>query len=193
MAKTTKMNDNWTSLKGQFLIATPGMDDPRFDRSVIYLFSHTQTEGALGLVVNRPAEKLMLGDVLKQLNLPQTESPLPLLLGGPDKVTNGFILHSDDYQTLSTRLIADDIYLTATQDILRDITLNKGPKEFLIALGCASWQRGQLEDELSGNIWLTAPATHQILFHTPFEDRWHTSLKNIGIDSYRLSAVSGKA
>jgi len=94
---------------------------------------------------------------------------------------------------LSTRLIADEIYLTATQDILRDIILDKGPKEFLIALGCASWQRGQLEDELSGNIWLTAPASPQILFHTPYDDRWNLALKNLGIDSYRLSAVSGKA
>ncbi|MDY6407244.1 MAG: YqgE/AlgH family protein [Pseudomonadota bacterium] len=188
------MNDNWMSLKGQFLLATPGMDDPYFEHAVIYMISHTQTEGALGIIINRPAEKVSLADVLGQLNLPHADAQLPpLILGGPSKVTNGFILHSDDYQTLSTRLIADDIYLTATQDILRDITLNKGPKEFLIALGCASWTRGQLEDELSGNIWLTAPATHQILFHTPFEDRWHTTLKSIGIDSYRLSAVSGKA
>ena len=188
------MNTNWSSLKGSFLIATTGMDDPRFDRSVIYLFSHTQTDGALGIVINKPAEKLLLSDVLSQLNIPQGDSTLPpLLLGGPDKVTNGFILHSSDYQTLSTRLIADEIYLTATQDILRDIILDKGPKEFLIALGCASWQRGQLEDELSGNIWLTAPASPQILFHTPYDDRWNLALKNLGIDSYRLSAVSGKA
>jgi putative transcriptional regulator len=62
-----------------------------------------------------------------------------------------------------------------------------------MTLGCASWQRGQLEDELMSNVWLTSPSTHQILFHTPFDERWHISLKNIGIDSYRLSGIAGKA
>jgi len=188
------MIHNSVSLTGQFLIASPGIDDSRFDRALIYVLSHSREEGARGLVVNRPAEKLQFQDVLEQLNMHTTDNALPpLLLGGPDKMTSGFILHSDDYRTLSTRAVADDICLTATQDILKDIVENRGPKEFLVALGCASWQRGQLEDELSGNIWLTAPASRQILFHTPFEDRWHLALKNIGIDSYRLSAISGKA
>ena len=187
------MNANENSLIGQFLIASPGMDDPRFARSLVYIFSHSVTDGARGLVVNKPAEKILLQDILAQLNISVTESFSPLLLGGPDKISSGFILHSSDYRTLSTHLIADDISLTATQDILRDIAVGKGPKEYLMTLGCATWQRGQLEDELMGNIWLTAPATHQILFHTPYDERWHLALKNIGIDSFRLSATAGKA
>ncbi|MBQ7413403.1 MAG: YqgE/AlgH family protein [Alphaproteobacteria bacterium] len=188
------MNVEDTSLIGQFLIAVPGIDDVRFNRSVIYVFAHSPTEGAKGLVINKPAEKLFLRDILAQLNLAGRDSDFaPLLLGGPDKITSGFILHSTDYQTLSTHAVTDDIALTATQDILHDIAVGKGPSEYLMTLGCATWQRGQLEDELVGNVWVTAPATHQILFHTPYEERWNLALKNIGVDSFRLSATVGKA
>ena len=192
--QTIKMNNRWASLTGQLLIAVPNIDDSRFERSVIYVFSHTESDGAKGIVINKPAEKLLLKDIMSQLNLGGTDVSFPpLLLGGPDKITSGFILHSNDYRTLSTRIVTEDIYLTATQDILQDIAHHKGPSEYIMALGCASWQKGQLEDELMSNVWLTAPSSHQILFHTPYDDRWHISLKNIGIDSYRLSAMAGKA
>lgn len=189
---TIKVNDR-KSLTGQLLIAVPGIDDARFARSVIYIFSHDEAEGARGLVINKPAEKLFLHDILSQLKITEGSVDQPLLLGGPDKLTSGFILHTADYHVPATHVIDDGLSLTATQDILTDIAVGKGPKEYLIALGCSTWTRGQLEDELSGNVWLTAPATHELLFHTPFEDRWQVALKNIGIESYRLSALAGKA
>ena len=189
---TIKATDN-RSLTGQLLIAVPGIDDIRFNRSVVYIFSHDETEGARGLVINKPAEKLFLRDILSQLKITEGSVDQPLLLGGPDKLTSGFILHSPDYRVSATHPIDEEISLTATQDILTDIAAGKGPKEYLMALGCSSWTRGQLEDELSGNVWLTAPATKELLFHAPFEDRWHLALKNIGIESYRLSALAGKA
>lgn len=189
---TIKATDN-RSLTGQLLIAVPGIDDIRFNRSVVYIFSHDEAEGARGLVINKPAEKLFLRDILSQLKITESSVDLPLLLGGPDKLTSGFILHSPDYRVPATHPIDEEISLTATQDILTDIAAGKGPKEYLMALGCSTWTRGQLEDELSGNVWLTAPATKELLFHTPFEDRWHLALKNIGIESYRLSALAGKA
>ncbi|MCP3882201.1 MAG: hypothetical protein GY701_27980, partial [Sulfitobacter sp.] len=50
-------------LTGQLLVAMPGMGDPRFDHSVIFICSHDD-EGAMGLIVNKPAADLKLGDVL---------------------------------------------------------------------------------------------------------------------------------
>ena len=193
MPKTIKMSDENTCLTGQLLIAVPGIDDPRFNQAVIYIFSHTEADGAKGLVINKPAEKLSLKDILLQMKQTPEHVDMPLLFGGPDKITSGFILHSADYRTLSTHLVADDIALTATQDILHDIAVGKGPVEYLMALGCATWQRGQLEDELMSNVWLTAPTTHEILFHTPYENRWNMALKSLGVDAYRLSAQAGKA
>ena len=191
---TIKMTNDFTPLTGQFLVAVPGIDDARFEHAVVYIYAHSASEGARGIVVNKPAEKLFLRDILAQMEMPEPTIPLPpLLLGGPDKITSGFILHSSDYQGNMTHAISADISLTATQDILRDIAVGKGPTEYLMALGCSTWRPGQLEDELMSNVWLTVPATHQLLFHTPYAEKWSATLKTMGIDSYRLSATAGKA
>lgn len=188
------MNADFVPLTGQFLIAVPGIDDVRFDKAVIYIYSHTQDNGAQGIVINKPAEKIALRDILAQLDLPSSDTVLPpLLMGGPDKITSGFILHSSDYRILSTHPVTDNVFLTATQDILKDIAVGKGPAEYLMALGQATWRCGQLEDELMSNVWLTIPANHQILFHTPFSEKWTEALKTLGIDAYRFANTSGKA
>lgn len=188
------MNDNFEPLTGHFLIAVPGIDDVRFEHAVIYIYAHTEADGARGIVINKPAEKLFLRDILSQMGLPEPAQPLPpLLLGGPDKITSGFVLHSRDYQNRATQIISDDVSLTATQDVLIDIARGHGPREYLMALGCATWRPGQLEEEMMSNVWLTAPATQEILFHTPHSEKWTATLKEIGIDSYRLSAQAGKA
>lgn len=181
-------------LTGQFLIAVPGIDDIRFEHAVVYVYAHSESEGARGIVINKPAEKLFLRDILTQMELPEPTTPLPpLLLGGPDKITSGFILHSNEYQASLTQPITADVSLTATQDILRDIATGRGPAEYLMALGCATWRQGQLEDELMSNVWLTAPATRQLLFHTPYNEKWSSGLKSMGIDPCRLSTQAGKA
>ena len=192
------MNDNkmpsFIPLTGQFLVAVPGMEDARFDRKVVYIFRHTEEDGAQGLVINQPAERLFFQEILMQMHIPVPEIKLPpLLLGGPVQAARGFILHSPDYTGLMTQPISADVSLTTTQEILRDIAGKRGPKEFLLILGCATWRRGQLEDELMSNTWLTVPADNQILFHTPYADRWREALKSVGIDAYRLSGTAGKA
>ncbi len=62
--------------------------------------------------------------------------------------------------------ISDEVSLTASKDILCDIALGTGPKDSLITLGYAGWDAGQLEEELSGNSWLTIPAEADIIFNT---------------------------
>ena len=196
MTATPRMSNNpaFQSLKGQLLIAVPGIDDDRFNQAVVYIYAHTEDIGAQGLVINKPAQKLYLQDVMKQLRLPLSVARnTPVLLGGPDHLTSGFILHTPDYHCPATHLVNEDVSLTATQDILHDISLGKGPESYLMTLGCSSWDKGQLEDELMGNVWLTMPATHQILFHTPFADRWACALRTLGVEAYRLSGTAGKA
>ena len=49
-------NEN-TNLTGKLLVAMPGMGDPRFEQSVVYICTHT-AEGAMGLIVNKPQPQL---------------------------------------------------------------------------------------------------------------------------------------
>ena len=83
--------------------------------------------------------------------------------------------------------------MTTSQDILIDVAAGKGPERILMALGYAGWGAGQLEEEIRQNAWLTVPATAEIVFNTPYEERWMAAARSIGIDPARLSFNAGHA
>ena len=194
-----KMTNNelppFSSLAGQILIAMPGIDDSRFEQAVIYICSHTEEEGAMGLVINHPANQLMLRDITRQLQLEPLPdvAEKPLFIGGPDQITRGFVLHSDDYHSLSTCRVSDRIALTATQDIIKDIAMGNGPQNSLITLGRSSWIRGQLEEEIMTNVWLTANPTYDLIFNIPFSKQWKAALALLGVQPELLAMETGKA
>lgn len=189
-------------LDGQLLVAMPGMLDERFHRSVIYVCAHS-AEGAMGIVVNRPAPDLNLPDLLVQLDiigkedsirLPQRVERMQVLMGGPVETSRGFVLHTPDFfLEQSTLPIADGICLTATIDILRAIAGGTGPQSALLALGYAGWSAGQLESEIQNNGWLNCPAPPDILFDAPLDQRYDQAMKLIGIDPRMLSSNAGHA
>jgi putative transcriptional regulator len=184
--------------EGDLLVAMPGIGDPRFDRTVIYLCSHTP-KGAMGLIVNKRMTDLTFRGLLDQLDLEEApdaedEADLPLYRGGPVEPGRGFVLHTADYvQADSTLQVSSQIALTATIDILRDMAGGKGPSQSLVALGYAGWRPGQLDQELGANGWLTVRATREILFDTPDERKWPKALASLGIDVSALSTDAGHA
>jgi putative transcriptional regulator len=90
-------------------------------------------------------------------------------------------------------VIADDISLTASKDILSDIAVGNGPKDALITLGFSSWDAGQLEEELKQNSWLTIPADSAIIFDTDCDKRAGAAALSIGLDLRMLSPDVGHA
>lgn len=183
------------SLKGQILIAMPGMGDPRFDHSVIYLCAHS-SEGAMGLILNKPASDLDLPSLMQQIGITPTDKMrnMPIRFGGPVEHGRGFVLHSTDYSnTDSTLQVTDDFAMTATMDILQDIAKGAGPDTCLLALGYAGWGPGQLEQELQANGWLTGEAGTALVFDPDVDKMWSQALNSLGIDPSMLSAVGGRA
>ena len=142
-------------LDGQLLIAMPVMGDPRFERSVIYMCAHS-SEGAMGIIVNRPVGSidfpglLVQLDIIKsadQIELPENAEAMQVLKGGPVDTGRGFVLHSSDFFIQDATLNIDEgICLTATVDILKAIAKGTGPKHAILALGYAGWAPGQLEN-----------------------------------------------
>jgi putative transcriptional regulator len=197
-----KAQPNPGYLDGQLLVAMPGMVDERFARSVIYLCAHS-AEGAMGIVVNRPAADLNMPDLLVQLDiipeadliqLPNRVGRMQVLMGGPVETSRGFVLHSPDFFIdQSTLPIDESICLTATVDILRAIAGGQGPESAVLALGYAGWSAGQLESEIQANGWLNCPADPEIVFHASAEARYERALRQIGIDPGLLSTVAGHA
>ena len=192
-----------SSLEGQFLVAMPNLKGPYFERSVVYICSHSE-DGAMGLVVNQVSTQITFPDLLRQvdilddgedtINLPMPARAMHVLDGGPVDQGRGFVLHSSDYKLESSTLaVSDDIFLTATIEILRALAEGRGPKSALLTLGYAGWSPGQLEDELQNNSWLTCEADSKLLFECEPEERYDQSLALMGIDLSMLSSEAGHA
>lgn len=189
------MNIRGTFLKGQLLIAMPGMGDHRFERAVIFLCSHSR-EGAMGLIVNKPSPDLRFADLLAQLKIPARTDlrGIRVHVGGPVEHGRGFVLHSADYTLAESSLhVSAEFSMTATVDILQDMAKGEGPHRSLLALGYAGWGPGQLESEIQANGWLTAPADLDLVFGASDGEKWGAALRSISIDPRLLSAEGGRA
>ena len=182
-------------LTGKILIAMPGMGDPRFEHSVVFVCSHND-DGAMGLIVNKSTD-LKLGDLLSQLEIEPKEASrgqMPVYFGGPVETARGFVLHSPDYDSsLHSMAVNGEFSMTATLDILEDIALGNGPERALMMLGYAGWGPGQLEDEISANGWLTGEAEIGMIYDGPEVDKWSAALQALGVDPLTLSASAGHA
>lgn len=184
-----------TYLTGQLLIAMPGMPDPRFARSVIHVCAHSP-DGAMGLVLNRHLGSMTLRDLMDQISIQSRGGHVesrPIHYGGPVESGRGFVLHSAEYAQDSTLFVDDQVGLTATLDVLRDIVEGKGPHRHLIALGYAGWGPGQLDREIRDNGWLSVPADDPLIFDGLVETKWARALAKIGIDPAMLSDEAGHA
>lgn len=184
------------SLQGQFLLAMPSMGDPRFLRSVVYMVAH-DSEGAMGFIINRRAEGLSLGDILK--DMPETVAKtglvnLPVYVGGPVQNDRGFVLHTSDYEkthnTLSQEL---PIALTQSADVLVDAAHGRGPEKMRLFLGYAGWGPGQIEGELQDNAWLVCDANIAEIFTSQSDDLYEKCVAAMGIDLALLSNEGGEA
>lgn len=187
-------NDVSGYLSGQLLIAMPKMLDPRFERTVIYMCVHN-ADGAMGLIVNRPLEALSFSELLGQMDIqcPGAVAEFPVQYGGPVETGRGFVLHTPEYDRDGTITVNDEIRLTATIEILKDMAASHGPRRAILTLGYAGWGPGQLDGEIQQNAWLNVPADDALLFDADIGSRWERAIAKIGVDLALLSSDHGHA
>ncbi len=205
--KAAEHDDGHVSYQGSLLIAMPGLTGEPFEHSVIYLCQHDE-DHAMGLVLNHPINGLNFARMLTELGISTENHSLDgqkIFRGGPVQSDRGFVLHSLDYKLDEATLplggpfitLADGkeqgVGLTASRDILVDLSSGSGPQHAVIALGYAGWGSGQLESELVQNAWLLAPASQDLLFGGDPEHMWTRALGAIGIDPAHLSGTAGNA
>lgn len=181
-------------LTNHFLIAMPAMVDPYFAKTLTYICEHNEN-GALGLVLNKPIE-MDLQTLFDQIEVPlhaPTHAKERVHFGGPVQTDRGFVLHQPVGEWQSTLTVSDGIGLTTSKDILTAVGEGQGPEKFLITLGYAGWGAGQLEQELAQNAWLTVPATPELIFDLPDEERLAAAMHMLGVDFASLSDVAGHA
>lgn len=183
------------SLQNHLLVAMPRLDQTFFEKSVVYITGHEQ-EGAFGFMIQRPMQ-LKINGLLEKMSLcnPQAQTlEQAVLLGGPMMLERGVIIHTAtaiDWQT--SKSIAPDVVVTTSHDLLCQLGGAQTPTDYMIALGYAGWEPSQLETEIANNLWLTLPATHDLLFHTPHAQRWHAAMRAIGFSINQLSNEIGHA
>ncbi len=189
------MEKIFATLTGKLLLAMPGMNDPRFYHSVIFICNH-DAEGSMGLIINQSNLALSLGDMLEQLHLkPKPGAPLalPVQTGGPVESGRGFLIHTLDFEQPETMKIDSRFGVTATLESLQAVADGSGPRDLLFVLGYAGWTAGQLEQELQDNAWMVAEADHEVMFNTPLEQKWDRAMGRIGVDPGMLSTSVGRA
>ncbi|MDH3351128.1 MAG: YqgE/AlgH family protein [Gammaproteobacteria bacterium] len=182
------------SLTNQLLIAMPGMADPNFSTTVTLICEHND-EGALGIVINRPLQ-LKFGGLLKQLDVADPDPSVvdnPVMMGGPVGPERGFVLHNPGAGFENSLAVSDDIQLTLSRDVIDAMASGVGPQKSLVALGYAGWEAGQLESEMLANSWLNVPASPGLVFDTPFNERWMSAARILGIDISQISSDAGHA
>jgi putative transcriptional regulator len=180
-------------LSGQFLLAMPGIGDPRFEKAVIAMCVHDE-EGALGIGLGRVIPRLGFHDLLKQLDIaPGAAANVPIHVGGPVEPQRGFILHTLDWSGADSVQVGDRWVLSATLDILKAIADGKGPSRWVAALGYAGWGADQLEEEMGRHGWFVTPGDEELLYGCDVNSRWSTAFQSQGIDPRLLTAESGTA
>lgn len=198
---TRKRAERRGFLDGQMLVAMPGIRDETFARSIIYVCAHS-SEGAMGIIVNKPAEDVRFPDLLVQLKIIRAEQAIRLpppvsdtlvLAGGPVETGRGFVLHSADFFDATSLPVDEGLCLTATTDVLRAIAEGGGPESRLLALGYAGWGAGQLESEISANGWLHCAADNELIFGSRLAAKYNRALNKLGIDPAMLSGDYGHA
>lgn len=190
-----KQSDSSASgyLEDQFLIAMPQLNDPYFANTVTYLWRHNE-EGALGIVINKPLQA-SVADIFDELDI---VCPVAgafrqqhVLAGGPVEKDKGFIIHDAGESWESSISVTPEVTICTSRTILQDIARGEGPNNYLVALGCAGWEAGQLEREITENAWLTAPADNELLFSRDFASKADAAASLLGIDLQQISPEAG--
>jgi putative transcriptional regulator len=185
----------YQELLGKLLISSPGLEDLRFQDSVIIICEYSK-DVVMGLILNKPLYNFDIYQIFKKLKIENNKKieNKTTFFGGPVHLNQGFILHSNDKKYPSSVPVLDNVMITSSNEIFNDISENQSPELSKIFLGCAVWDYNQLNNEILGNSWIISNSSEEIIFDKQLgSELWKKSLVNIGIDPKKLISFSGNA
>ncbi len=170
------------SLQGQLLVASPALLDPNFRRAVVLVTVHGD-EGAMGVVLNRPAPA-SVADAVPHLDhlVPDGES---VFVGGPvqpEAVTA--LAEVDERDALALHVFADIGFLPAEPGDADDAPVRRAR----VFAGYSGWGDGQIEVELGESAWIIEEARPDDVFAERPEQLWSDVLRRKG-GEFRLLAT----
>lgn len=171
------------------LVASPGMDCPFFDHTVILLVEHSE-DGALGFVINRPTETPVTS-LIEGLEIDDLTRALPgaVWVGGPVAPDTGWVLfdpssgETDDVEAVH---LSERVAVSASRSFLERLASGEGPQTYAVLLGYAGWGPEQLEEEIREGSWIPVDLDPQVVFDLDPDQRWLAALGTLGIDPARV-------
>src|SRR6266404_5278835 len=103
------------SLAGSLLVAHPNMLDPNFRRAVLFISAHDPSDGALGVIINRPLDK-QVADLVSETP-PDGLADVPVFLGGPGG-KNQLMFAAFEWQKSGGLKLNHDVGLKETSDAI---------------------------------------------------------------------------
>jgi len=179
------------TLAPSLLLSMPQLTDPNFNRTVVLLCTHSEEQGAFGLVLNRPL--VTSGRVVVNLDPPvTTDRDLEVWVGGPVEPERSWILvegggtEGDDDVPIAERL-----YLSTSPQLLRQMLEPDPPPRARLMVGYSGWGPGQLESELEASAWLVCDVDRDLIFNTPPDEMWEKAIRRLGADPASLQMSRG--
>lgn len=166
-------------LCGHYLIAGRRLRDPNFYKSVVLIVEHS-SDGAMGLVVNRPSSVTVAHALSEHFHLPETDDVV--YVGGPVEPAALFVLHNAPDLDEAERPVVPGVYVGSSAAAFENVVRSAADGEessvqFRIFSGCAGWAPGQLEGELARGDWHIVPATAESLFDCCPYEMWDAQLQ----------------
>ena len=161
-----------------FLVASPQMHDPNFERAVVLLCQHDD-EGAIGLIINRDGP-VTIGAVSARMKLsPPPHASAPTWWGGPVGAGTGFVIWEGPGDAAEGWQPADGVWVSLSSERLA--ALIEGGQRFHLCLGYAGWSPGQLDAEIERGSWIVTDPDPDILFRVPLPERYDRALALLGL------------
>jgi putative transcriptional regulator len=160
---------------GKILLSTPVLDDPNFDKVVIFIAEYN-ANGALGFVINK-----IFPRAFNELVEFKQSMPVPLYEGGPVEQEHLFFLHRRPDLIEGGIHIINAVYLggnfsQAVQCVNEKLITTNDIKLFI---GYSGWDDNQLEDEIAEGSWLIADAEASTIFTGNIVTIWEELYKSI--------------
>ena len=190
-----------SSLAPALLLSMPQLADPNFNRTVVLLCKHS-SEGAFGLVVNRPlvtsgpvvVEVRTEADALERNSSESSARELQVWVGGPVEPERSWILVGHDEDAAEERhvvRIAKGLFLSTSPELLKRLLGAEPPPLTRLVVGYSGWGPGQLEAELQASAWLISDVDRDLIFRTPADQMWEASIRRLGADPASLQVSHG--
>ncbi len=165
------------SLRGKLLLSAPNLFDPNFRRTVVLIAEHSD-DGALGVVLNRPAETTVREAVPDLEWIARSPDDL-VYAGGPVGPNSVIVLAEFDDPDLAAAIVMDDLGFVPASGVDVDLVAAATRRTRVFA-GHAGWGPGQLEHEMSERSWIVEPAVVEDVFTDAPDELWSAVLRRKG-------------